>query len=356
MTTKEDSAVVFNNYPKLLAEIKNAISVASLEISKVATRQKVVMSWQIGQLIEENLLTEERSEIYGEKLFDQLEADLLIKKRVLYKMVNFYKSYPQLPKDDEKLNWSHYRSLAEIKDDEKRQYLQNLAIENNWSSNKLDTEIRKDNKTDLKSLEEVKKVQSKKKLTAIRGKLFTYPLIKLFNSDKKFIDCGFKIFKAIETDLKEEQIVEVAKNGEKYSLVSSNLPYKKLNIYKAYLERVVDGDTIRVILDLGFGIFHEEILRLKGINAAEIKTNEGKRSYKFLNDLLKDVPFLIVKTVKTDIYGRFVADVFLEGTENEKNELEIFTKHETSPQEVADNGIYLNQLLLDEGVVEMFED
>ncbi len=108
------------------------------------------------------------------------------------------------------------------------------------------------------------------------------------------------------------------------------------------MDRVVDGDTIHVTLDLGFKIRHTEILRLAKINAAEAGTAAGKRVTAALVEILKDAPFLIVKTNKTDIYGRYVADVFF----GEKNETDL--------QKVADSGLYLNQLLLDQKLVELF--
>ena len=51
--------------------------------------------------------------------------------------------------------------------------------------------------------------------------------------------------------------------------------------------------------------------------------------------------FLIIKTNKIDIYGRYIADVFF--SEND----------EEDAQKVADEGIYLNQRLVDLGVVEL---
>ncbi len=114
-----------------------------------------------------------------------------------------------------------------------------------------------------------------------------------------------------------------------------------MNIYKAELERVIDGDTLHVILDLGFKLTHREILRLRGINAPELSSAAGKKSAKALEKILKDVPFLIVKTTATDVYGRYVCDVYL----GEKNR---------DPQEIADSGEYLNQLLLDQGVAVLF--
>ena len=137
-------------------------------------------------------------------------------------------------------------------------------------------------------------------------------------------------------------MVESVKSGEKISLKKSKLNPDQLHTYKAYLDRVVDGDTLHVTLDLGFKIRHKEILRLAKINSPEADTFEGKKSSDALTKILADVPFLIVKTNKTDIYGRYVADVFLAG------------KGETNSEKVAAEGMYLNQLLIDSGVAEVF--
>jgi micrococcal nuclease len=39
--------------------------------------------------------------------------------------------------------------------------------------------------------------------------------------------------------------------------------------------RVVDGDTLEVLLDLGWHISYKSKLRLAGVNAPEMSTNEG---------------------------------------------------------------------------------
>ena len=43
-------------------------------------------------------------------------------------------------------------------------------------------------------------------------------------------------------------------------------------IYKAILDRVVDGDTIDVHIDLGFDVSVKKRVRFAGINAPESRT------------------------------------------------------------------------------------
>lgn len=345
--SKNKNQIILNNYQTLLENIQKEIRKAGEAIAATTLRQKVVMSWQIGKIISENL-SQNNGSGYGEKLFDQLEKDLLIKKRALYKIQNFYKAYPKLPKDEANLNWSHYRVLAEIKNDEKRKYLEGMVIEKNWSVQELDWEVR--NQTEEKPVRTPTKKPPKnpipKKLTPLRGQLFSYPVERF--EEKFYLDLGFNIFKEIEEGLpeslqtaKEENLaIEVEKKNKKYSFQKSDSHPRKFNTYKAYLEKVVDGDTLRLTIDLGFKILHKEIIRLKAIDAPESETVGGKKSTKFLTNLLKNYSFLIIKTIKTDIYGRFVADVFLPQNADVDD-----------AQKVADEGIYLNQMLLDEGMV-----
>jgi len=129
---------------------------------------------------------------------------------------------------------------------------------------------------------------------------------------------------------------------------------------KSKIEKT-QNDTIRVTIDLGFATFHREIIRLRGIDAPEIGGKEGKKSCKILQSILKNVPFLIIKTSKIDIYGRYVADVYLPTFSGSELLPTLFIWQSdgglpptATPQQVADEGIYLNQLLLDKGAARLF--
>ncbi len=334
------------NYTKLLAEIQKTIKKTETDVN----REKVVMAWQIGKIIDQHL-GENNQAKYGEKLFKQLEKDTAIAQSILYQMCNFYQAYPILPKSN--LSWSHYRSLASIEDVAERKYLEDFSVEKDLGADALQKEVAQMKKAK-------KKTVLKKSLYCQRGRLFTYEIskqiLKQVQDDGKikrhpelvsgskspvFVDCGFNIFTEIKTSLAAEGIVESKKLATAYSLKKSELDRKELHTYKAYIERVIDGDSLHVVLDLGFKIQHREILRLAKIGAAELDTSEGKKSFSALQKILKNVPFVIIKTNKTDIYGRYVADVF-------------FSETETDPQKVADEGVYLNQLLLDRGLVELY--
>ena len=86
--------------------------------------------------------------------------------------------------------------------------------------------------------------------------------------------------------------------------------------------KIVDGDTIDVMLDLGFDIMYKSRVRLFGIDTPESRTSDktekkyGLMSKKFLQDELKSASKLSIKTYKgeeTGKFGRILGDVFVDG-------------------------------------------
>jgi micrococcal nuclease len=79
--------------------------------------------------------------------------------------------------------------------------------------------------------------------------------------------------------------------------------------YKAKLNRVVDGDTVNLTIDLGFRLTYTANCRLAGINAPEMNTEEGKTALVALMVMLTDNfvnknPVLDIQSTGLDKYGR----------------------------------------------------
>jgi micrococcal nuclease len=87
-------------------------------------------------------------------------------------------------------------------------------------------------------------------------------------------------------------------------------------IYKASLIRVVDGDTVDLIIDLGFDTSRKERFRLYGIDAPELRTAAGKAAKAWLMSVLQPLEAIYVQTIqlstkaKRDKYGRFLAVLY----------------------------------------------
>ena len=86
--------------------------------------------------------------------------------------------------------------------------------------------------------------------------------------------------------------------------------------YAAKLIRVVDGDTVWLNVDLGFTVHVEICFRLLGINAPELygtPGTAGKDAKAHLEQLLLQGALTLrsEKPLKTDKYGRWLADVII---------------------------------------------
>lgn len=86
--------------------------------------------------------------------------------------------------------------------------------------------------------------------------------------------------------------------------------------YKAKVIDVYDGDTLTIVVDLGFKIKHEIKLRLNGLNTPEIRTKDkrekelGKQVRDYVRELVLNKEIL-VKTTKAEKFGRYLADVYI---------------------------------------------
>ena len=91
--------------------------------------------------------------------------------------------------------------------------------------------------------------------------------------------------------------------------------------YGCKVTRVVDGDTVDCILDLGFSILHKCRVRLYGIDTPESRTRDkdekvrGKLAAKFLKDAIDDGKKVILRTKLKDSkgkYGRVLGEVVVD--------------------------------------------
>ena len=93
-----------------------------------------------------------------------------------------------------------------------------------------------------------------------------------------------------------------------------------MNKYKIKkINRVIDGDTIDVDIDLGFWVTVSYRVRLKDIDAAETRTKDLEEKKKGIEarlwlekELSKDGEW-IIETTKEDKYGRMLGTLYLVG-------------------------------------------
>ena len=329
-------------YAQLLKAIRGEITSAQKTIEHTQAKSY----WKIGKLISQHLLFFKDRAGYGEQLFVRLSKNLKIDQTTLYQSVRFYETYPILSARV-KLDWTHYRSLLAIPDQTARNRLFRKAIRQNLSSRQLEKEISQKRLTP----KTINISSQTVKLSVIRGKLYTY---KLIDSQKisapegnVMVDCGFNIWREIRLkktpQLNPKAIYESVKDSDNYSLKLLSVQPQELYTYKAFMERIIDGDTLWVKIDCGFNTWVRQKLRLKSIDAPEIPTKKGQSAKRFVQQTLKRCEFLVVKTYQSDKYDRYLADIFYLPMEKDENA-------------VAAQGELLNQKLLDERLANTWRD
>ena len=91
--------------------------------------------------------------------------------------------------------------------------------------------------------------------------------------------------------------------------------------YEATVRRWVDGDTVDVDIDLGFGlIYSNQRIRLYGIDAPEQRTRDlvekerGLAATAYVNEQAPVGSKVVIKTYKDDKYGRILGEIFVGDT------------------------------------------
>jgi micrococcal nuclease len=102
--------------------------------------------------------------------------------------------------------------------------------------------------------------------------------------------------------------------------------------YVRKVENVVDGDTIDVLIDLGFDILFQSRVRLAGIDTPESRTKDlkekalGLESKEYLKKALKDAKSVVIKTEKmnsTEKFGRILGWIYVNGDTVSLNDMMI---------------------------------
>ena len=120
--------------------------------------------------------------------------------------------------------------------------------------------------------------------------------------------------------------------------MENNFIMSKTYKYNAKLIRVVDGDTIEALIDLGFQITIKKMIRLSDIDAPETRTSlkeekrAGLKAKKRLEGLLRasDGQFELISH-GWGKFGRCIGEIFI-------------------------NNQSINELLITEGLVKRYED
>ena len=264
-----------SKYAKLVADIRKIIAEGRGRAVKAANQELVQTYWDVGRRICEEGLTEKGG--YGESVLADLAEELEIDETTLLRSIHFFKTYKSVP-DSKNVTWSHYKVLLPLIDPEERQWYEKLVEEEGLTVPQL-TEAVKNERFEGSRTKDGKRVKAKK-LTR---------------------------------------------------------PMEATYVYKALVERVIDGDTLLLRIDLGFTVWKEQRFRLAGIDCPSIDEPKGREAFEYARDQMAKVEFVMVKTNKIDIYGRYVAHLFYSFKTDDKDK--VFSEGRYLNQELADKGL-----------------
>jgi endonuclease YncB( thermonuclease family) len=170
------------------------------------------------------------------------------------------------------LSWAHYRELLTISDAAERRFYEQLALQEKLSRDKL--------------------------VLAIQSDVFS-------------------------------------KQGKPKRRVLLKRPTEPRYLFAAQLVRVVDGDTLLLSIDLGFGLSKEHRVRLDSVNTFSADSTKGRAATAFVVERLTVADRIVIKTRRMDLHGRYLAHVF-------------YSTRGLGFLETFESGHYLNQDLLDQ--------
>ncbi len=312
----------------LIKTISNEIEKGKIKLYSALDKQKTISYWNIGKYINEHLSFYTTQNDYGLYLFSKLSETLNIAKRTLYFTAQLNKTYSINQTLFNYLTWTHLRILLSIKSEEKRKMYEKILKLKKLSTRDFFLLVKNDS-TNLITYDE-------NKLNFIKGIPFIYKIKHINN--KPFVDLGFHVYSdnyfAEIKSFEDKTVIQSLKRKGIYIIKKIDTPISFLYTYKASIINVIDADTLHVDIDLGFNMRTTQKIRLRGIDAESLSTKSGQEAKKFVISELKDLDFIVIKTYHTDIYSRYLADIFYK-----KNVNDILS--------IIDSGNLLNQKLLD---------
>ena len=332
------------SYDALRDQIQGLLTEGQVQVKQAGDAEKTETYWHVGDALLSHVSGQERAD-YGQQIIANLSKDLKLSQSLLYETLLFRRLLPILHARGE-LSWSHYRRLIHLPTQAAFRFYQHLTRDQALSIRQLDEAIQADLFTAATTTPLAVPVDQDpfagQPLRPRFGGLYVYRVVPSHNpgAQRLMLDLGFGcvVHQPLVglSDPKPDSLVACDKSADG-SYTFRKLPKNTQRYtYIAWVHRVVDGDTFIGAVDLGLG--HETWtlrFRLASIDTPELSTLAGRNARDFTAAALEQVDFVILRTHRTDDYGRYLVDVrYLSG--------------EPDPDVVRREGIYLNRQLLEE--------
>jgi len=136
------------NFNEILTnDIKTLITISQQKAIRVVDFERVLLYWNIGKRIYEEVQGGDDRAEYGKAIIKNLSDELEptygsgYSYRQLYLFVQFNKVFPIVNALRSQLSWTQYKLLLRIEDSDKREFYIAESTKNNWSSRELERQI-----------------------------------------------------------------------------------------------------------------------------------------------------------------------------------------------------------------------
>lgn len=137
------------NIEKLYNDVSDLIEIAKKKIALHVNTEFVILNWNIGSRIKNELLNNEKPE-YGKQVIKELSKRLMVQYGRGYSYSNLYrmlqinekfKDFENFATLSQKLSWSHFVEIVKIDTDVKRRFYATMCMNEDWSVRTLKDRI-----------------------------------------------------------------------------------------------------------------------------------------------------------------------------------------------------------------------
>jgi Uncharacterized conserved protein len=135
----------------LLDELRALIEQSRSRVARTINAELVMLNWQIGTRIRQEILREQRAE-YGQQVIEHVALKLgqdygrAFERSALFRMVQFAETFPDrqiVATLSRQLGWSHFKELLPIEEELKRTFYAEMCLVESWSVRTLKDKIKR---------------------------------------------------------------------------------------------------------------------------------------------------------------------------------------------------------------------
>ena len=131
-------------YDALLGEVRGLLETSRNRAYQAVDNIRVQAYWQVGERIVRAELEHRERADYGTRVIERLARDLRMARRLLFEIVQFYRTYPLAHTLRAEISWSQYGVLMRVGDARARAFYEGQAARNGWSVRELEEQVRSD--------------------------------------------------------------------------------------------------------------------------------------------------------------------------------------------------------------------